>query len=274
MPAEKYERLVSIVRGYGPSLVAFSGGADSALLAKAAQNALGDRALAVTGDSASISRGEIEWAREMALDIGIPHRVVETNEMEDPEFVANPFNRCYFCKKVLYRTLMELARREGFNAVLAGDNADDVSDYRPGRDAAVENQVRFPLQEAGLTKPEIREISRDLDLRSWDKPSTPCLASRVVYGEPLDPVWLQRIDQGESLLKNLGLRQVRVRHHRDLARIEVPLEDLGTVMASRETVLARFLELGWAFVSLDLGGFRSGSLNRVLKTDRSPGRKG
>jgi len=264
VPSEKYERLVSIIRDYGPSLVAFSGGADSSLLAHAAHEALGDRALAVTGDSASISRGEIEFAREMASHIGVDHRIIETGEMDDPDYVANPFNRCYFCKRVLYSKLLELARTERYDAVLAGDNADDVLDYRPGRDAALENQVRFPLQEAGLSKTEIREISRDLGLPSWDRPSTPCLSSRIAYGEPIDAVWLARIDQGESFLKGLGLGQVRVRHHRDLARIEVPLEDLPVVLDAREAVSKKLSELGWTFVSLDLGGFRSGNLNRVI----------
>jgi uncharacterized protein len=260
----KYDQLVEIIRSYGSAVVALSGGADSTLLTSAAYAALGPRALAVTGASPSIPPRELEFARDMAQRIGIPHRVIDTKELEDENYRANPTNRCYFCKKELYGRLLELARSEGYLAVLSGDNLDDLVEYRPGRKAAVENGVRFPLQEAQLTKAEIRDISHALDLPSWDKPASPCLSSRVAYGEAIDPIWLERIDAAETFLRELGFTSVRVRHHRDLARIEVDAAQVELAAAHRELITARLKGLGWAFVCLDLAGFRSGSLNRVI----------
>ena len=264
MAQTSYERLIAVLRGYGSGLVALSGGADSTLLARAAQEALGARALAVTGASASIPSREVEAARGVAAAIGIAHRVIDTHEMEDPSYRANPSNRCYFCKKELFGRLTELARAEGYAVVFSGDNVDDLADYRPGRQAALEQRVAFPLQEAGLTKPEIRALSRELGLPTWDKPASPCLSSRVAYGERIEPEWLARIDEAEVFLRELGFTTVRVRHHRDVARLEVPAAELAKLLEVRELVTARLRALGWAFVAVDLSGFRSGSLNRVL----------
>jgi uncharacterized protein len=263
---EKYDRLLDVIRAYGSGLVALSGGADSSLLARAAHEALGTRALAVTGASASIPPRELEGARAVADTIGIAYRVIETHELDDPNYVANPTNRCYFCKNELYGRLTELARAEGYAAVFSGDNVDDLKDHRPGRQAALEHLVRFPLQEAGLTKDEIRALSHELGLPTWDKPASPCLSSRVAYGEPIDPQWLARIDEAECFLRELGFATVRVRHHRDVARIEVGGAELVRLLEHRELVTARLRALGWAFVAMDLTGFRSGSLNRVLPT--------
>ena len=266
MPGTSYERLLEVIRGYRSGLVALSGGADSSLLARAASEALGERALAVTGASPSIPAREIEEARAVARRIGIAHRVIDTHEMDDPQYRANPANRCYFCKKELFGRLTELARQEGFAVVFSGDNVDDLADYRPGRKAALEQRVAFPLQEAGLTKAEIRELSKELGLPTWDKPASPCLSSRVAYGEPIEESWLARIDEAEVFLRELGFSTVRVRHHRDVARLEVPAEELPRLLEVREVVTARLRALGWTFVAMDLAGFRSGSLNRALPT--------
>jgi uncharacterized protein len=265
----RYERLVEVIRGYGRCVVAFSGGADSSLVARAAHDALAGRALAVTGASASIPPREVDHARRVAGEIGIAHRVVSTHEQDDASYRANPVDRCYYCKRELFSTLARLAREEAFDAVLSGDNTDDLADHRPGRRAALEAGVRFPLQEAGLTKSEVREMSRALGLPTWDKPASPCLASRVAYGEAIDPVVLARIDSAEEFVRRLGIAVVRVRHHRDVARIEVPEADIDRLMAHRAAVVDRLRALGWPFVSMDLSGFRSGSMNLLV-----PGARG
>lgn len=265
MEPGSYERLVEVLKGYGSGLVAFSGGADSSLLARAAFDALGERALAVTGASPSIPAREVDAARSVAAAIGIAHRVIDTHEMDDPEYRSNPNNRCYFCKKELFGRLVALARTEGYAVVCSGDNADDLQDYRPGRQAALEQRVAFPLQEAGLTKDQVRALSRERGLPTWDKPASPCLSSRVAYGERIEAEVLARIDDAEQFLRGLGLRSVRVRHHREVARVEVAPDDISRAVESRELITARLRQLGWTFVALDLAGFRSGNLNLVLR---------
>ena len=270
MEQGSYERLVEVLRRYPSGLVALSGGADSSLLARAAFDALGTRALAVTGASPSIPAREIDGARAVAAAIGIAHRVIDTHEMDDPEYRSNPNNRCYFCKKELFGRLRDLATAEGFAAVFSGDNADDLADYRPGRQAALEARVAFPLQEAGLTKAQVRSLSQELGLPTWDKPAMPCLSSRVAYGERIEPAVLARIDEAEQFLRGLGFATVRVRHHREVARVEVGAGDIARAVELRELITARLRALGWPFVALDLGGFRSGSLNRVLPVTGTP----
>lgn len=259
----KYERLVSIIRNYESGIVALSGGVDSTLVARASLDALGSRALAVTGDSPSLPPGELQDARRVASEIGIRHHIIETHELENPDYKANPINRCYFCKSELFDKLTTFARDQGYATVISGDHADDVGQYRPGRKAAEERSIRFPLQEADLGKEEIRLISKDLNLPTWDRPASPCLASRVAYGDPIDPEWLSRINVAETYIRNLGFKNVRVRHHKNLARIEVDPAQVPDLLEHRTDMAVELESLGWTFVTIDLTGYRSGSLNRV-----------
>lgn len=265
--AEKQTGLLAIFAQMPSCLVAFSGGVDSAVAAKAAFLALGDKACAATGVSASLAEGELEAAQKLANEIGIRHEVVNTAEMADPRYLENPSNRCYFCKTELYTQLEPLARKWGFAVLANGANADDLGDYRPGLQAAEEFAVRSPLAEAGLTKADVRELAQAWNLACWDKPAAPCLSSRIAYGVGVTPERLRRIDQAEQFLRGLGLPVARVRYHDgELARIEVPLAELPRLAAPgvREQLAARFRELGFRFITLDLDGFRSGSLNQLL----------
>jgi uncharacterized protein len=244
-----------------------SAGVDSAVVAKAAQLALGDQALAVTGTSASLASGELEQAQALAAQIGLRHEVISTGEFAQDAYVQNAPDRCYHCKTELYTQLSGLAAKFGMQVTVNGVNADDLGDYRPGLQAASEHDVRAPLAECGITKAEVRELAVDWGLSVWDKPASPCLSSRVAYGEEVTPDRLAKIDQAEQYLRSLGLRNVRVRYHRgDLARIEVPAEALAT-LASEEVRVAladHLRSLGFKFVTLDLEGFRSGSLNDLV----------
>jgi len=268
--AGKRERLLELIGGLGQVIVAYSGGIDSTVVAKAAQRALGERALAVTGTSASLAAGELDEAREIAEQIGIRHEVIATDEFANPSYVQNSADRCYHCKTELYSRLEQLQERYPDAVILNGANLDDGGDYRPGLQAAAEHRVRSPLAECGFTKSDVRQLAAFWELPTWDKPASPCLSSRVAYGEAVSPERLAMIDGAEQHLRSLGLRIVRVRYHAgDLARIEAPVEALAKLCepAVREALLAKLRELGFRYATLDLAGFRSGSLNDVLPVE-------
>jgi len=244
-------------------VVAYSGGVDSTFLASIAHDALGEKALAVTAFSPTYPASEIAQAESLARQLGLRHILIETNELEDPSFVANDPLRCYYCKRGLFQLLRRIADEEGLEVVLDGTNYDDLSDYRPGRMAAEELGVRSPLLEAGLTKADIRRLSRSRGLPNWDKPSTPCLATRIPYGTAITVELLRRVSAAEEYLAELGLRQFRVRHHGDIARIEVSAEDMAlfTDGKIRLQVVEALRALGYSYVALDLAGYRMGSMN-------------
>ncbi|HEX5446556.1 MAG TPA: ATP-dependent sacrificial sulfur transferase LarE, partial [Pirellulales bacterium] len=250
--------------------VAFSGGVDSTVVAKAAYLALGDRAIAVTGTSASLAAGELDEARRLAQLIGIHHEVIATEEFSNPDYVRNAPDRCYQCKTELYTQMEQIFGRFQVEAILNGANLDDLGDYRPGMRAAAEHRVASPLADCGLTKAEVRELARGWDLPTWDKPATPCLSSRVAYGEEVTPERLAMIDAAEQFLREQGLVTLRVRYHKgDVARLEVPPSALADLCESprREALVRRFKELGFKYVTLDLEGFRSGSLNALVNIE-------
>jgi len=248
-------------------LVAFSAGVDSSVVAKAAELVLSKQALAVTGNSPSLAAGELEQAREVAQLIGIRHEVVETAEFSNPDYTRNDVNRCYYCKTELYTLLDQLLERTGFDVVFSGANEDDLSDYRPGLKAARENRVCNPLADCGFNKEDVRRLARHWELPVWDKPATPCLSSRIAYGEEVTPDRLAMVDQAEMFLRGEGFANVRVRYHRgDLARVEVPLEELERLsqFPLRELLVDQLSAMGFKFVTIDLAGFRSGSLNQLV----------
>ena len=264
--AEKIDALKALLAPMKSVLVAFSGGVDSAFLLAVAQEVLGDAARAVTAVSPTYSPHEVESARRMAAHLGVPLEILETDEFSDERFVANPKERCYWCKTELFGKLVRRAAELGCTAVLDGTNADDTGDYRPGMTAARELGVRSPLMEVGLTKAEIRSESRRMGLPTWDKPSYACLASRIPYGTRITPEIVARIEACECFLRDAGFSQVRVRHHGDLARIEVVPAEFARVMdpALRVRLVAAVKAQGYAYVTLDLQGYRTGSMNEVL----------
>lgn len=268
---DKRDQLLGILREYGSVVIAFSAGVDSTVVAKAAFLACGDKAVAVTAISPSLASGELEEARQLAAAIGIRHELVETNEFNNPDYLANPSNRCYFCKTELYGHLGPIAKKLDLRTIANGANVDDLGDYRPGMTAATENAIRSPLVEAGFTKDDVRQLARLWELPVWDKPATPCLSSRIAYGVEVTPERVQRIDSAETFLSELiDTKELRVRlENGDLARIEVPLEQIPRLAAPgiSKQIAERLLQLGFSNVTLDLQGFRSGSMNSALKTE-------
>jgi uncharacterized protein len=263
----KRDQLLRTIFEYGSCAVAFSGGVDSAVVAKAAQLALGDAAVIVTGSSRSVAEGELAEARELAQLIGLRHVIVETEELADPNYVANEPDRCYHCKTELYDKLRDVAKQLGVTVLVNGANVDDLGDFRPGMRAAAEFGVQSPLAECGITKQEVRQLAENWTLPVASKPATPCLSSRVAYGQSISPERVLMIDRAEQVLKSLGFRELRVRYHGDdLARIEVSLADLDALCepAIREVITDEFQRLGFKFVTLDLAGFRSGSFQQLV----------
>ena len=265
--AAQGERLVELIRQLESCAVAFSGGVDSAVVAKAAHLALGGRAVAVTAHSPSLAAGELAAARELAALIGIRHVVIETGELANPDYVRNAPDRCYHCKTELYGQLEQRLDELEAAVILSGANRDDLGDYRPGLQAAGEHHVRSPLAECGLGKADVRRLAAEWNLPVWDKPATPCLSSRLAYGQSVTPERLAMIDRAEQFLRGQGLATLRVRYHEgDLARIEVPSEAIERLAQAglRQALVAELARLGFKYVTLDLAGFQSGSQNRVL----------
>jgi uncharacterized protein len=269
--AAKRDLLLDVLRAMDSAAVAFSGGIDSTVVAQAAFFALGGRAVAVTADSPSVARAEVEDARRLAARIGIRHVLIATEEFADPDYVRNDGSRCYFCKSELYARIERLLPELGAAVICSGANLDDMGDYRPGLQAAAEHQVRHPLQEAGFTKADVRELARAWQLPTWDKPASPCLSSRLAPGVQVTRERTARVEAAEVYLRGLGLRECRVRlHEGELARIEVPPAELTRLAAAdvREALARRLKELGFRYVTLDLEGFRSGSLNDLVSLEQ------
>lgn len=262
----KLARLINILKEMRSVLVAYSGGTDSTLLADLSAEVLGEKALAVFADSPVCPAGEREEAELLAGKIGVRFKSIDSKQMENPEFTSNTTERCYFCKNDIFRALTHVAAEEGMSWIVDGTNDDDTGDFRPGMRAARESGIRSPLCEAGLTKDEIRRISQERGLPTWDKPASPCLASRIPYETPITRDILQKIAEGEQYLRSIGLYQLRLRHHGHIARIEVGEQDMASIIKNgiRLEIVDRIKALGYRYVTLDLAGFRSGSLNEGI----------
>ena len=267
---ERLKELEGIVAPYGSALVAFSGGVDSSLaLAIAARALPREKVLAVTSNNETYLPSELGLAREFAATLGVEHLVVNTRELDDPNYASNPTNRCYFCKSTLYSDLAELATERGYACVVDGANKDDEGDYRPGRKAAKELGVVSPLSIAGVGKAEVRDLAKHLGLPSWDKPALACLSSRFPYGQEITPEKLSQVARAEEFLRREGFRQVRVRHHGEIARLEVGPEEMERAFALRAKISAELRDAGFLYVTLDLTGYTSGSLNAALGKKRT-----
>ncbi len=253
--------------------VAYSGGIDSTLLLKIAHDTLGEKAIGITGISPSVPAAEIEEAIQYARQMNAQHVIIKSQEMQDPDYQANTPDRCYFCRTILYDEILDYAKKHGFRVVVDGTNADDVDDYRPGRKAAREQGVRSPLQEAGLSKAEIRQIARELGLPNWDKPAAACLSSRIPYGTRITVDALSQVERAEALLRQMGFGQLRVRHHGQIARIELLPSEFPQLLAQREAIVTAFQDLGFQYITLDLSGFRSGSMNEILSERQTIARR-
>jgi uncharacterized protein len=263
---QKLARLKKIILNYNSCLIAFSGGVDSTLLLKAASSVLPkSKVLAVTADSPTYPEEELLFSKDIAKRLGVRHKIIKTNELKDKRFVLNPINRCYFCKIELFGKLKEIAKKYNLNFVLDASNVSDKADFRPGQRAKKELNIRSPLQEAGFTKKDIRALSRQWGLSTWDKPALACLASRIPYGARISAPLLKRINSAEVFLKHLGFKQVRVRHYNGLCRIEVTKNDVGRLISRRKQVIDKLKDLGYNYITVDLEGYRTGSLNEVVK---------
>ncbi len=266
---EKEQNLRLLMRQFPSVLVAFSGGVDSSYVALIATQELGENAVCAMGLSPSVAQTQREEAQQLAKEFNFNFLTLETEELDNPSYQSNPSNRCYFCKTELYGKLMPLAKIKGIEVVFDGSNMDDTSDFRPGRQAAKENNVRSPLIEVGLSKVELRELSKKHGLPTWDKPASPCLSSRIAYGVPVSIERLTKVERGEDFLRSLGLREFRVRNHGELARLEIAPAEIEKVLNKTHTdlIAEKFRELGFRYVTLDLHGYRSGAMNEILDTN-------
>ncbi|MBI5144822.1 MAG: ATP-dependent sacrificial sulfur transferase LarE [Candidatus Omnitrophica bacterium] len=261
----KLRKLKKILQAMDSVLVAYSGGIDSTFLLKIAHEVLKDKVLAVTANSPTYPPEELTFSKRMARILGARHKIIQTQELQDARFIANPVNRCYFCKKELFSRLKDIARKNRLNFVADASNLSDKKDFRPGNKAKEELGVCSPLEQAGFTKDDIRRLSNKLGLKTWNKPSLACLASRIPYGTKITPHLLERIDKAENVLRRMGLNQVRLRHYNGLCRIEVMKKDILALIRKGDLIVERFKKMGYNYVTLDLEGYRTGSLNEVIK---------